>query len=170
MLDPTHDETDFLRRLYERGGRLALHGNMGLFKIDRLFPDYVTRQSAGKDTVHFTLTEKGTQAGRAGTHGEAVITGQQIRAARGILAWDRCDLARKAIVTIYTVERIERGTGISDAAKAKGLTAIKTALEVILPSFFEGKSVIHGSRAWLPSHAGDEDDDDIRDARPIRNY
>ena len=23
MLDPTHDETDFLRRLYERGGRLA---------------------------------------------------------------------------------------------------------------------------------------------------
>ena len=77
MLDPTHDETDFLRRLYERGGRLALHGNMGLFKIDRLFPDYVTRQSAGKDTVHFTLTEKGTQAGRAGTQGEAVITGQQ---------------------------------------------------------------------------------------------
>ena len=34
-------------------------GNMGLFKIDRLFPDYVTRESAGKDTVHFTLTEKG---------------------------------------------------------------------------------------------------------------
>ena len=120
--------------------------------------------------MHFTLTEKGTQAGRAGTQGEAVITGQQIRAARGILAWDRRDLARKAIVTIYTVERIERGTGISDAAKAKGLTAIKTALEVILPSFFEGKSVIHGSRAWLPSHAGNEDDDDIRDARPIRNY
>ena len=32
---------------------------MGLFKIDRLFPDYVTQQSASMDTVHFTLTEKG---------------------------------------------------------------------------------------------------------------
>jgi hypothetical protein len=59
MLDPTHDETDFLRRLYECGGRLTLQGSMGLFKIDRLFPDYVTQQSVGKDTVHFALTEKG---------------------------------------------------------------------------------------------------------------
>lgn len=32
---------------------------LGLFKIDRLFPDYVTQQSAGKDTVHFALTQKG---------------------------------------------------------------------------------------------------------------
>ena len=47
--------------LYERGGRLTLQGNVGLFKIDRLFPDYVTQQSAGKDkdTVHFALTQKG---------------------------------------------------------------------------------------------------------------
>jgi hypothetical protein len=59
MLDPTHDEIDFLRRLYERGGRLTLQGSIGLFKIDRLFPDYVTQQSAGKDTVHFALTQKG---------------------------------------------------------------------------------------------------------------
>ena len=59
MLDPTHDETDFLRRLYECGGRLTLQGSRGLFKIDRLFPDYVTQQRGGKDTVHFALTEKG---------------------------------------------------------------------------------------------------------------
>jgi hypothetical protein len=32
-----------------------------------------------------------------------VITGLQIRAARGFLAWDRRDLAKKAVVTIYTV-------------------------------------------------------------------
>ena len=57
MLDLTM--TRLIRRLYERGGRLTLQGTMGLFKIDRLFPDYVTQQSAGKDTVHFTLTEKG---------------------------------------------------------------------------------------------------------------
>ena len=30
---------------------------LGLFKIDGLFPDYVTQQSAGKDTVHFALTQ-----------------------------------------------------------------------------------------------------------------
>ena len=46
-------------RFYERGSRLTLQGTMGLFKIDRLFPDYVTQQRTGKDTVHFALTEKG---------------------------------------------------------------------------------------------------------------
>jgi hypothetical protein len=36
-----------------------------------------------------------------------MINGLQIRAARGFLAWDRRDLAKKAVVTIYTLERIE---------------------------------------------------------------
>ena len=40
--------------------------------IDRLFPDYVTQESAGKDTVHFALTEKGhrlvERALKAGRH------------------------------------------------------------------------------------------------------
>jgi hypothetical protein len=58
-----------------------------------------------------------------------VITGPQIRAARGFLAWDRRDLAKKAIVTIYTVERLETGADISGTAIAKGLAAIKAALE-----------------------------------------
>jgi transcriptional regulator with XRE-family HTH domain len=58
-----------------------------------------------------------------------VITGSQIRAARGFLAWDRRDLAKKAVVTIYTVERIETGAEISGTAMVKGLTAIKAALE-----------------------------------------
>ena len=42
-----------------------------------------------------------------------MITGSQIRAARGFLAWDRRDLAKKAVVTIYTLERLETGAGIS---------------------------------------------------------
>jgi transcriptional regulator with XRE-family HTH domain len=72
-----------------------------------------------------------------------VITGAQIRAARGFLAWDRRDLAKKAVVTIYTVERIERGTGtISDAAMAKGLTAIKAALEAEGIEFTDDKGVL----------------------------
>ena len=61
--------------------------------------------------------------------------------ARGFLAWDRRDLARKAIVTIYTVEGIERGTGISDAARAKRLTAIKAALEAEGIEFMDDKGV-----------------------------
>jgi hypothetical protein len=43
-------------RLQNQGGRIAISGN----KYDRLIiPDYVTQQSAGKDTVHFAFTEKG---------------------------------------------------------------------------------------------------------------
>jgi hypothetical protein len=58
-----------------------------------------------------------------------VITGRQIRAARGFLAWDRRDLAQKAVVTIYAIERIETDGEISGAAMRKALSAIRTALE-----------------------------------------
>jgi transcriptional regulator with XRE-family HTH domain len=58
-----------------------------------------------------------------------MIFGPQIRAARGFLAWDRRDLANKAVVTIYTIERIETGAEISGTAMVKGLAAIKAALE-----------------------------------------
>jgi hypothetical protein len=56
---------------------------------------------------------------------EAVINGPQVRAARGFLAWDRRDLAKKAVVTIYTVERIETGAEISGTAMVKGLAVSK---------------------------------------------
>jgi hypothetical protein len=36
------------------------------------------------------------------------------------LAWDRRDLAKKAVVTIYTVERIETGADISGTAGGGG--------------------------------------------------
>jgi hypothetical protein len=57
------------------------------------------------------------------------ITGTQIRAARGFLAWDRRDLAKEAIVTLYTIERLETGGEISGAAMTKGLAAVKATLE-----------------------------------------
>jgi hypothetical protein len=49
-----------------------------------------------------------------------MITGRQIRAARGFLAWDRRDLANKAVVTLYTIERLETGADISGAGTKKG--------------------------------------------------
>jgi hypothetical protein len=58
--DPSTEEISFLRKLYDAGGDLSLQGNVGQ-KLERLFPDYVTQQSAGMDTVHFTLTEKGRE-------------------------------------------------------------------------------------------------------------
>lgn len=50
-----------------------------------------------------------------------MINGLQIRAARGFLAWDRRDLAKKAVVTTHTLERIETGAEISGSAMVKGL-------------------------------------------------
>ena len=57
------------------------------------------------------------------------ITGTQIRASRGFLAWDRRDLAKKSVVTLYAIERIETGAEMSGAAMTKGLAAIKVTLE-----------------------------------------
>jgi hypothetical protein len=48
----------------------------------------------------------------------------QIRAARGFFAWDRRDLAKNSVVTLYTIERLETGAEISGAAMTKGLAAV----------------------------------------------
>ena len=39
----------------------------------------------------------------------------QIRAARGFLAWDRRDLAKNSVVTLYTIERLETGAEVAVA-------------------------------------------------------
>jgi hypothetical protein len=71
--------------------------------------------------------EARTRANKA--KGEAVTTGPQIRAARGFLAWDRRDLAKKAVVTLYTIERVETGGEISGTAMIKAVATIKATLE-----------------------------------------
>jgi transcriptional regulator with XRE-family HTH domain len=70
------------------------------------------------------------------------ITGTQIRAARGFLAWDRRDLAKKSVVTLYTIERLETGAEISGAAMTKGLAAIKTTLEAAGIEFTSNAGVL----------------------------
>ena len=71
-----------------------------------------------------------------------MISGPQVRAARGFLIWDRRDLAKKAVVTIYTVERLEMGAEISGTAMAKGLAAIKATLEAEGIEFTDDKGVL----------------------------
>jgi transcriptional regulator with XRE-family HTH domain len=80
-----------------------------------------------------------------------MISGAQIRAARGFLAWDRRDLAQKAVVTIYTVERIEMGTEMSGTAMVKGVAAIKAALEAEGIEFIDDADV-PGGRLHLKKH------------------
>ena len=58
-----------------------------------------------------------------------MINGRQIRAARGFLAWDRRDLAKKAVVALQIIERLETGAEMSSAAMNKALTAIKATFE-----------------------------------------
>ena len=59
MIKPTHDEIEFILLLEERGGEIVLQGDMGLLKIGRLVPEYVTHTSVGSDRGRFRLTEKG---------------------------------------------------------------------------------------------------------------
>jgi hypothetical protein len=62
MIDPTHDEIDFIRRIVARGGEISLQGSIKLLKIDRLIPEYVTYvSSAGMNAAVFTLTPKGLE-------------------------------------------------------------------------------------------------------------
>lgn len=70
------------------------------------------------------------------------ITGKQIRAARGFLAWDRRDLAKKSVVALYTIERLETGAAMSGAAVTKSLVAIKAALEAEGIEFTSNASVL----------------------------
>ena len=69
MIDPTHDEIDFIRRIMARGGgEISLQGSIKLLKIDRLIPEYVTYVSANMDTGVFTLTPKGLELARLIEH------------------------------------------------------------------------------------------------------
>ena len=71
-----------------------------------------------------------------------MIIGRQIRAARGFLAWDRRDLANKAVVTLYAIERLETGAEISGAGAKKALTAVTATLEAEGIEFTDGAGVL----------------------------
>ena len=57
-----------------------------------------------------------------------MITGIQIRAARGILRWSLKDLAKASGVSLPTVQRIELQDGVP-STKAQTLMDIRIALE-----------------------------------------
>lgn len=61
-------------------------------------------------------------------HRTAVISGPQIRAARGFLCWDQRDLAMMARVPLFTVEQLETGQE-STGPLVSAVAAIQGALE-----------------------------------------
>jgi transcriptional regulator with XRE-family HTH domain len=65
-----------------------------------------------------------------------MMTGAQIRAARGFLDWTVRDLGKKAKVHFNTVHAIERG---KSAAKPETLAAIRKVLEKAGAEFTSGK-------------------------------
>ena len=67
-----------------------------------------------------------------------MMTGAQIRAARGFLDWTTRDLGKKAKVHFNTVHAIERG---KSTAKPETLAAIRKALEKAGVQFTSGPGV-----------------------------
>ena len=65
-----------------------------------------------------------------------MMTGAQIRAARGFLDWTTLDLGKKAKVLFNTIHAIERGKSI---ATPETLAAIRKTLEQAGVQFINGK-------------------------------
>jgi transcriptional regulator with XRE-family HTH domain len=58
-----------------------------------------------------------------------MISGLQVRAARAFLVCDRRDLARRAVVSLATIEHIETGGRVSEKAITAALESIQATLE-----------------------------------------
>jgi transcriptional regulator with XRE-family HTH domain len=71
-----------------------------------------------------------------------MITGLQIRAARAFLVWDRRDLARRAVVSLTTIERIETGGAVSGKAMMAALASVRTTFEAEGIEFTDDNGVL----------------------------
>ncbi|KAB1121579.1 helix-turn-helix domain-containing protein [Neorhizobium galegae] len=81
-----------------------------------------------------------------------VITGAQIRAARGLVRWSADDLAAAAHIGISTVRRAEADDGFPPTTTAN-LKAIQLALESAGVEFIPENGGGAGVRFRKPSHA-----------------
>jgi hypothetical protein len=72
--------------------------------------------------------------------GMPMISGSQIRAARGFLCWDRGDLANASITPLRIVEEIETADHLNGHLFTKELSAIRAALEAEGIEFIENES------------------------------
>lgn len=68
-----------------------------------------------------------------------MVSGAQIRAARALLGWSVRDLARRAVVSIATVNLIEDATGLPSTTRGQ-LDAIQSTLEAEGIEFLNGEA------------------------------
>jgi hypothetical protein len=80
---------------------------------------------------------RGSLVERAGALGSIMISGAQIRAARGLLGWTTRELARRAIVSVSTVQLIENAGGRPNASR-EALAAVQNTLEAAGIEFLDG--------------------------------
>lgn len=72
-----------------------------------------------------------------------MLTGEQIRAARGALSWSLADLAAASRVSLSTVRRAEMTAGTPNVTPAN-LEAVKRALEAAGIEFIGTPDKAHG--------------------------
>ena len=70
------------------------------------------------------------------------ISGLQVRAARAFLVWDRRDLARRAVVSLSTIERIEMGGAVSGEGMTAALASVQATLEAEGVEFTDDNGVL----------------------------
>jgi transcriptional regulator with XRE-family HTH domain len=85
-----------------------------------------------------------------GALGSIMISGAQIRAARGLLGWTRHDLARRAVVSDATAYALENDRG--SAANPSTLAAVQSTLETA------GIEFLNGTAPGLRLHSKSGDD------------
>ncbi len=76
-----------------------------------------------------------------------MITGVQIRAARGLLDWSAQDAAEKSGLTRETVQRLERSSDIPPS-RTQSLVDLKKAFEDAGVEFIGGPGDGPGVRLW----------------------
>ena len=69
-----------------------------------------------------------------------MLTGAQIRAARGLVRWSAAELAKQAGLGVSTIQRMEKSDGVPSAS-ASNLAAVQKALET-------------GGVAFIPENGG----------------
>ena len=84
-------------------------------------------------------------------YGKNVITGSQIRAARGLLNWSAAETAEKSGVTRNTIQRLE---GFDDIPPSRtySLLDLKKAFEDAGVEFIGAPGDGPGVRLWKKSH------------------
>jgi DNA-binding XRE family transcriptional regulator len=74
------------------------------------------------------VTKKSNRTAVKNIFGAAMLTGKQMRAARGLLGWSADDLAKASKLSRGTIENAEKIEGMPNM-QSKNLLAVKTALE-----------------------------------------